>query len=135
VRAGLEAGAVVLVLVGRVGRGDTPALTERLRAVLEGSASGRVICDVSGVAGADLGTVEVLARLRVAARRAGRRLVLRGVNGDLAELVLLAGLADVLVMEPLGIEPGREAEEGEEAGGVEEEDDARDAVGREVDDL
>jgi anti-anti-sigma regulatory factor len=135
VRAGLEAGAVVLVLVGRVGRGDTPALTERLRAVLEGCASGRVICDVSGVAGADLGTVEVLARLRVAARRAGRRLVLRGVNGDLAELVLLAGLADVLVMEPLGIEPGREAEEGEEAGGVEEEDDARDAVGREVDDL
>ena len=135
VRAALDAGAAVLVLEGRVGRGDTVRLTGRLLALLEGNASGRVVCDVSGVAGPDLGTVEVLARLRLTARRAGRRLVLRGVNGDLAELVLLAGLSDVLVMEPLGVEARGEAEEGEEAGGVEEEDDAGDAVAGEVDHL
>jgi ABC-type transporter Mla MlaB component len=136
VRADLDAGAAVLVLEGRVGRGDTARLTGRLLALLEGNASGRVVCDVSGVAGPDLGTVEVLARLRLTARRAGRRLVLRGVTVALGELLLLAGLVDVLPTErPLRLEPRGEAEEGEEAGGVEEEGDAGDAVAGEVDQL
>jgi ABC-type transporter Mla MlaB component len=54
-----------------------------------------VTCDVSGVE-ADLGALDALAHLQLAALRAGCRIRLRNANGDLAELVRLAGLSEVL---------------------------------------
>ena len=65
---------------------------------------------------ADLGTVESLARLRLAARRSGVELRLRHVPSELRELITFVGLAEVL-----GVEPRRQAEEREQRLGVEEE--------------
>jgi hypothetical protein len=65
---------------------------------------------------ADLGTVDALARLRLAARRSGLELRLGHVPDELRELITFVGLA-----EALGLEPRRQAEEREERVGVQEE--------------
>jgi hypothetical protein len=65
---------------------------------------------------ADLGTVESLARLQLAARRYGLELRLRHVPDELRELITFVGLA-----EALRLEPRRQVEEREERVGVEEE--------------
>ena len=64
----------------------------------------------------DLGTVESLARLQLAARRCGVELQLAHVSDELRELIIFAGLAEALRLEPRG-----QAEEREERVGVEEE--------------
>lgn len=61
--------------------------------------------DVSAVP-ADLDALDTLARARLEARRRGVRLVLRGASDDLRCLLELAGLADVLEVDPPG-PPGR----------------------------
>jgi hypothetical protein len=76
-----------------------------------------ILCDTGAAGGADLGVVEALARLALAARRAGLELALVGVTSDLRELIALAGLERVL----LGGEARGEPEQREEAPGVEEE--------------
>ena len=65
---------------------------------------------------ADLGTVESLARLQLAARRCGLELRLRHVPDELRELITFVGLAEALRLDPRG-----QAEEREERVGVEEE--------------
>jgi hypothetical protein len=65
---------------------------------------------------ADLGTVDALARLQLAARRSGLVLRLTRVPEELRELITFVGLA-----EALGLEPAREVEEREKRVGVEEE--------------
>ena len=65
---------------------------------------------------ADLGTVDALARLRLAARRDGLELRLTRVPDELRELIVFLGLEDAL-----GLEPRGQAEEREERLGVEEE--------------
>jgi hypothetical protein len=65
---------------------------------------------------ADLGTVESLARLQLAARRSGVELRLTRVSKELEELITFVGLA-----EALGLEPRGQAEEREQRVGVEEE--------------
>ena len=65
---------------------------------------------------ADLGTVDVLARLQLAARRSGLEFRVRHVPVELHELITFVGLAEVL-----GLEPRGQAEEREEPVGVEEE--------------
>jgi hypothetical protein len=65
---------------------------------------------------ADLGTVESLARLQLAARRCGLELRLTRVPEELEELITFLGLA-----EALGLEPQGQAEERKECLGVEEE--------------
>ena len=72
-----------------------------------------------------LGTVDALARVALAARSRGRRLRLRGVSRELRELIALAGLE-----EALGVEPGRQPEEREEPLGVEEEGELPDPAAR-----
>jgi anti-anti-sigma regulatory factor len=64
----------------------------------------------------DLGTIDALARLQLAARRLGLDLRLRDVSPELCELIDLVGLAGVLRVEPRG-----QAEEREQGLGVEEE--------------
>jgi aromatic ring hydroxylase len=70
---------------------------------------------------ADLGTVDRLARLQLAARRCGVELRLRHVSKELEELIIFVGLA-----EALGLEPRGQAEEREEGVGVEEEGELND---------
>lgn len=49
-----------------------------------------------GPGAADMGSVDRLARLELATRRMGGRLVLREVSGALAELLELAGLGALI---------------------------------------
>ena len=72
---------------------------------------------------ASLAAVEALARLQLAARRKGLDLRLHVVSRELRDLIELAGLTQVL-----GVEPRRQAEEREQRLGVEEEGELGDAI-------
>lgn len=80
-------------------------------------------CDVSQLTDPDLGTVDELARLQLAAVRRGSRVRLLNATANLRGLLILLGLDDILGCEraALGIEARRQAEHREESGGVEEE--------------
>ncbi|HEY0417171.1 MAG TPA: hypothetical protein VGC78_12380 [Gaiellaceae bacterium] len=64
----------------------------------------------------DLGIVDALARLQLAARRAGFRIAVERAPEQVRELIALAGLE-----EALGVEPLRQVEQREQRLGVEEE--------------
>ena len=72
---------------------------------------------------ASLAAVEALARFQLAARRKGLDLRLHGVSRELRDLIELAGLTQVL-----GLEPRRQPEEREQRVGVEEESELGDAI-------
>ncbi|MEB8338595.1 STAS domain-containing protein [Streptomyces endophyticus] len=111
----------VVVLAGPIRSGDAPRLCERLHAALPGAPT--VICDVSRVTTADLATLDALARMQLAARRAGSRMVLRDPPAGLGVLLELAGMADVLGApdrEGSGVEMVRDAEQREPALRVQE---------------
>jgi ABC-type transporter Mla MlaB component len=101
-------------------------MCERVRFLLE--RTDRVICDVGAVMSPDAGTVEALARMQLTARRLGRTVKIRGACGELKDLVTLSGLSDVLPCDELSLEVSGQAEQGKEAGGVEEEGDPADPV-------
>ena len=86
---------ISFAITGPIARGDLPGLCARVRALLGDGAAERAFCDVRDV-GADAVTVDALARLQLAARRHGCRIVLRGASPELRELVALMGLDDVL---------------------------------------
>jgi hypothetical protein len=65
---------------------------------------------------AELEIVDALARLQLAARRSGYEVTVTDAPRDLIELIELAGLCDVL-----GVEPLRQPEEREQRLRVEEE--------------
>ncbi len=81
---------------GPLARADLPGLCKRICTLLEETGAGVALCDVRGVV-ADAVTVDALARLQLAARRRGCRVVLRHASGELRELVALMGLDDVLL--------------------------------------
>ncbi|MFF3861016.1 STAS domain-containing protein [Streptomyces sp. NPDC002209] len=86
---------------------DVDGLCARLVRLYEGGATA-VVCDAGAVTAADLGAVEALARLRLAAR--GRPFRVSGARPGLRALLDLVGLRELL----------GEAEEGEPAVGVQE---------------
>jgi hypothetical protein len=108
---------LVLAIGPSLAPADAARLAARLRAVPHGHHPAEVVCDVGAVTDPSLGDVEALARLQLAARRLGYRIRLRGASDRLRELLALTGLDGIL---PLWVEPVGEAEEGEEALGVEE---------------
>jgi ABC-type transporter Mla MlaB component len=85
---------VAFAIRGPITRADLPGLCDRVCAVL-GAAESVVTCDVHGVE-PDAVTVDALARLQLAARRRGRRVLLRNASTSLLELVELMGLSHVL---------------------------------------
>ena len=112
----------LFVLGTAVARHDIPGLCAGLTAQLAAGVTGSTVtCDVTA-ARADVVTVEALARLRLTARRHGRRLVLAGPGPDLVALLRLLGLADVLP------QVGGEPEEREQPVDVEEVVDPGDPV-------
>jgi ABC-type transporter Mla MlaB component len=121
----MTATAIFFGVGATVTRLDIPVLCADLAEVLrDGDGDGDVVvCDVAGVARPDAVTVEALARLRVTARRHGWRLVVSGARPDLLQLVRLFGLTDALP------QVGRQPEQREQAGGVEEAVDGRDPPG------
>ncbi|GHE48564.1 hypothetical protein GCM10018782_23960 [Streptomyces griseoaurantiacus] len=100
----------MLVLPPFVGRDDVGRLSRdvRARAAAEG---GVVVCDVGGVLTSGLVLVDVLARLQLAARRAGGRIRVRGPSPELRALLGLLAL-------PVELEG--QSEQGEPPLGVEE---------------
>ena len=132
--------AVRFVVRATITRTDIPAMCTRLADLLRGRPGDVVMCDVAGVDRPDVVTVEALARLRLTARRHGSRLVVTGAGEDLLLLFGLLGLTELLVPAgPGAAEPvsggsgqvgrrqvGRQAEEREQAAGVQEVVDGRD---------
>ncbi|MET9787113.1 STAS domain-containing protein [Streptomyces canus] len=102
----------VLVLAGPVTRDEVTGLSDDVRALLRTTRAGVVVCDVAGLGPPGLGTVDLLARLQLAARRAGGRIRLRDPDPGLHALLDLVGLR---------FEVERQPEQGEPALGVEEE--------------
>lgn len=97
--------------------GSGPSLAGRLAALLAARPDAAVVvCDVSAVDRPCVADLDHLARLRPAARRAGRDFVLQGVGAQLRLLLALTGLAGVLDAEPGGPSVF-EAGDGRPAGG------------------
>jgi anti-anti-sigma regulatory factor len=71
------------------------------RSRLIGTEMNAYVCDLSG-ARPTAATVDSLARLALLLRREGFRLVLRHPSPELAELIELMGLTEVLGVEPRG---------------------------------
>ncbi|MFF7368069.1 MULTISPECIES: STAS domain-containing protein [Streptomyces] len=82
----------VLVLPGPVRSDEVPGLCDEVRALLEGSGARVVVCDVGGLGPPGLAAVDLLARLELAARRAGGRIRLRDPDPALPALLHLVGL-------------------------------------------
>jgi hypothetical protein len=76
---------------------------------------GLIVLDAGALA-PDAVTVDLLARIQLAARRIGLEARLRGASQELLDLIVFSGLADVL-----RVEAQRETEEREERLGLEEE--------------
>ena len=73
-----------------------PADVGRLCALLDAAEPAVVVCDVGGLERADLRVVDALARVRLAARRRGHRLVFTGAGPELRGVLDLVGLGDLL---------------------------------------
>jgi len=91
------------------------ALCEELGEQLARAPGAVVVCELGALARSDIGTIGVLARLRLTARREGSELVLHDPRPNLLGLIELSGLSGVL-----RVEPRREAEQREQALRVEE---------------
>ncbi|CAM5312403.1 MULTISPECIES: STAS domain-containing protein [Streptomyces] len=121
----------VLVLDRPVTRAEVERLCERLSALARRAGPGPVTVDVGGVGRPDLAVLEALARLRLTAGRLGRGIQLRNACGELRRLLAWTGLDEALTApaapghppgsgHALGLELGGEAEQREEALGVQE---------------
>ncbi|MFK0170348.1 STAS domain-containing protein [Streptomyces sp. NPDC090306] len=96
---------------GPVTREAVAELCGDVRALLEAPGVRVVICDVAPVVLPGLGTVELLARLQLTARRAGGRIRLRSAAPALRALLDLVGLRFEVEGEPEQREPPRDVQE------------------------
>jgi ABC-type transporter Mla MlaB component len=90
-----ERDTITFAIRGPIERADLPGLCDRLCSLLERAAPAVAYCEV-GDLDVDGVIVDALARLQLAARRRGCEIRLRGVSGELRELLALAGLEAVL---------------------------------------
>ena len=123
-RGGRRSGLTHALVVGirePLEPGMIPELCERLDAILGERDAGLVLCAVVGPRRASAVTVDALARLRIVARRRGRRFRVVHPWPELRGLVALMGLEEVLLLQLEG-----EPEEREQRRGVEEEGEAAD---------
>jgi anti-anti-sigma factor len=93
-------GTVAIVLAGTLDHDTVPALVARVCRLLDGIEAESIVCDVTAVTAPDAVAVEALARLQLAARRRGLRVWLRDGEGDVLDLLALAGLREVLLPWP-----------------------------------
>ncbi|WP_159074344.1 STAS domain-containing protein [Streptomyces dioscori] len=101
----------VLVLPGPVTKDDVPRLCEAVRARLQDTTARVVVCDVRDLGPPGLTTVDALARMQLAARRAGGRLRLRAPDPALRALLALVALPFELERQPEQREPPLRVEE------------------------
>src|SRR5688572_23854562 len=118
---------VHLVVGGAKGGSNAASLCDDLANALGGRPVQLVVCDVRALRQPDLGTVDALARVQLAAQRLGCRVRLDGATKSLRELLALVGLREVV---PCGagsdLEARRQPKRREEARGVQEEGDPTD---------
>jgi ABC-type transporter Mla MlaB component len=86
---------VAFSIRGPIARADLPGLCDRVCTLLNERDAGEALCDVHGVE-PDAVTVDALARLQLAARSYGCRVLLRHASDELLELVAFMGLTEVL---------------------------------------
>ena len=87
--------SVVFVVYGPIVPADIPGLCTRVQGLFDGPVD-QVICDVGAIAEPDGVTLDALARLQLAARRRGCRVVLRHASIDLLGLLDAAGLGAIV---------------------------------------
>lgn len=108
----------------RLGDAGVAGTCDRARDLLVGPEAALLVVDIGELTVPDVVWVDAMARLQLDARRLGRRARFRHACPEVLELVELVGLADVLRLDTAsGIEPGRQAEQWEQGGRVEEERD------------
>ncbi|HZF90819.1 STAS domain-containing protein [Streptomyces sp.] len=105
-----------LVLAGPVTRDEVRGLCEDVRVLLERGGAAVVVCDVGGLGPPGLGVVDLLARLQLAARRAGGRIRLRDPGPALHALLDLVGLRFEVEGQPEQREPALGVQEEVEPG-------------------
>lgn len=96
----------VIRLAGPIGRAEVMAVADRACGDLVRCGPGIVGCDVGAVDGPALPTIDVLARLALAARRGRSEMRLEHASPAILELLELCGLAEVLPCEEPGDPPG-----------------------------
>ncbi|CAM5265416.1 STAS domain-containing protein OS=Streptomyces alboniger OX=132473 GN=CP975_21940 PE=4 SV=1 [Streptomyces alboniger] len=111
-----ETEAHLIRIAGPLRTEDVPRLCEQVAAARHGPGTD-VICDVTAMTTSDLSAVEAIARMQLAARRAGRRVRLRNPAPALLALLGLVGLTELL---GLVVEMEGHPEEGEPPLGVQE---------------
>ncbi len=116
----MESDTAIVVVDGRLDPSDAPSVCGALQAGLSGPNVGSVICRGRGLVEPDLATVDLLARLRLAAHRSGCVMRVESPSLRLRELLVLAGLEDLLTPSGSGVEAWRQAEQREQPFGVEE---------------
>lgn len=98
----------VLLIAGVADPARPVGMCESARAILAGTETGLLVCDVNALTRPDVGTVDALARLTLVARQLGGQVLLLDAPHELRELLDLAGLADVVPCADLsGGEPER----------------------------
>jgi ABC-type transporter Mla MlaB component len=125
VRTGTAHGqpCVVMRLYGRLSDEQLAALCRRVDALIRpGHGCGErigLVCDVTAIDAVDLAVVDQLARLRLAARRAGGTVTFQHAAPALKALLALIGLDDLLLAdsgEATSVECQRQAEQLEKTG-------------------
>jgi ABC-type transporter Mla MlaB component len=117
-------GELTLILIGPKTPAGIARLSQRAGRLLEESGAELVTLDLRTIADPDAVTIDALARLQLTVRRSGRRVRFRHACREIHQLVDLMGLTGVLRLDTGSrIEPSREAEEREQAPGVQEERD------------
>ena len=92
-RAGRDA---ILIIAGSTDPTRPSGLCESARAILADGGTDLLVCDVHALVRPDIGTLDALARLVHVAGKLGGEVVLLDARPELAELLDLAGLADVV---------------------------------------
>lgn len=95
----IASGAVVVEIGAVLGRADVAGLCDRADECLGRVPDARLVCAVQPGRRVDLVLVDVLARLRLLARRRGRAFQVRDAPAALRDLVALVGLRDAV---PIG---------------------------------
>jgi anti-anti-sigma regulatory factor len=117
----------VIAITGRVAPQDPARLGEALEDVLTRDPAELLVIDVGHLEEPDAAAVDALCRMRLVAGRFGCRLQLRRASPELRELLYLIGLSFVTPdAGPSRRRLERQAEQREEAVGVEEEGDPGD---------
>ncbi|MFB8776919.1 STAS domain-containing protein [Streptomyces broussonetiae] len=105
-----------LVLEGPVTKDEVTGLCDDVRARLEDTGAGVVVCDVAGLGPPGLTTVDLLARLQLTAKRSGGHIRLRDPSPALRALLGLVGLRFEMEGQPEQREPPLGVQEAMEPG-------------------